>query len=130
VSLLEPVSIVVQGGALVDYSIKPIWLKTLDALRELDQAEPCVVQEAAGAWKNFGESIGLYEENERKQAFDAQSKRNNGLVGCAWSRCVLHEQATPAKRVMLLDRCRTKQYCSGTRLIIHTLSINHTKLVL
>jgi len=104
----------VPPPAYADQFIRLTWLKDTDAFRAVIRDIPAGAEKLlVAAWEELGLEHGFDEQKMRCQQEKDQSLE--GVVGCSWHRCVLHNQVPNIKRIMLQEepRCGKVQYCSG-----------------
>ena len=100
------------GGQL----LKPIWLKTLDALHDVisntpGEGEKRVILE----WELFGQRFMCDNRWMPLPLQQLRSQRLGNSMGCSWHRCILHKQLPHIRRIMFQDsnHCEKAQYCGG-----------------
>jgi len=97
---------------LVQPYVRPIWLQTMDYIKDIDERSYSRKRIAMENWLSIAKASGL-EEKAIRQA--EAKKLATDLRGCSWYQCVFFagEAEGAAPRMMLLDEnCRTVQYCS------------------
>lgn len=95
------------------------WLHVADSLLALQHGDSLRPPESGGdfsdhkerleSWRRFGGGMGIDEVRLRQEGAHLHQEAVNGLTGCSWIRCPLHEvnERIPGREFLACSRCHS-----------------------